>query len=40
MNDSLIFGILLVFAGTGGGTDEAADPLNESAICAEVIPVG
>lgn len=41
MKDSLIFGILLVFAGTGGGAgcDEPVD-LNESAICDDVMPVG
>ncbi len=41
INDSLIFGILLVFVGGGGGADwDAPDSLNESAICAEVMPVG
>jgi hypothetical protein len=41
MNDNLIFGILLDFAGTGGGIEDAEElPLNESAICVEVMPVG
>jgi hypothetical protein len=40
MNESLILGILLDLAGTGGGTEDAALPRNESAICAEVMPVG
>lgn len=41
MNDSLIVGILLDFTGTGGGTEDAEElPLNESAICDEVMPVG
>ena len=38
MKDSRILGILLDLAGTGRGTEEF--PLNESAICAEVMPVG
>jgi hypothetical protein len=40
MNESLIFGILWFFAGGGGGSDWDAEPLNESAICDEVMPVG
>ena len=38
MNESLMFGILFVFAG-GACCDEPVD-LNESAIWAEVMPVG
>jgi hypothetical protein len=41
MNDNLMFGILLVFAGGGGGIDwEAVVDLNELATCEEVMPVG
>jgi hypothetical protein len=40
MKDSRMFGILVVLAGTGGGTEDAELPRNESAICADVMPVG
>ena len=41
MNDRRMLGILLLDVGVGtGGVALLDDPLNESAICAEVIPVG
>lgn len=40
MNDNLMLGILLDFAGTGGGACCEEVPLKESAICDEVMPVG
>lgn len=41
INDRRMVGILLDLAGTGGGSDWAEALLrNESAICADVMPVG